>query len=179
MCLTLKMKWESHIPKAPGPQIFQTILIMILQDLVAWVIILEIWICLFAFDNTMEIAHPKGPWTQSSPNHINYYTLGLGVLDYDLKNWMCLFTIGNARGISYPKGPWIPGPPNHINYYMFRFGGLDYHLGKLDLFVYHCKCKRHCISQRCRDPGSPKPYQLLYCWVWWFGLSFGRIGSVC
>ena len=48
------------------------------------------------------------------------------------------------------QSPRDPGPPNHINYYMLGIGGHDYHFGELDLFVYNCKCKRNCTSQRSR-----------------------------
>ena len=73
-----------HIPRVPGPQIHQTILITILWGLVAKIIIWENWFCLFAIWNIREIVYPKGPETPRFQNHINYYALGLGGLDYHL-----------------------------------------------------------------------------------------------
>ena len=68
----------------PGPQTPQTTLITILWDLVVWIIVWKNWICLCTDGNARGIGYPKGPGIPGHPNHINYYILGLGGLDYHL-----------------------------------------------------------------------------------------------
>ena len=84
ICSSLKMQRKLYIPRVPGPRVPQTLLITILLGLVAKIIIWENWICLRIIENTREIVYPKGPGPIGRPNHINYYTLGIGGQDYHL-----------------------------------------------------------------------------------------------
>ena len=68
--------------QVPGPRVPQTILVIILCDLVAWIVILKNWICLVIIWHALEIAYPKGPKTPSPPNNTSCYTLELCGLDY-------------------------------------------------------------------------------------------------
>ena len=74
-----------------------------------------------------------------------------------LENLICLFIIENTKEIAYPKSHGTPNPPNHINYYAFWIGCQECHFGELDLFVYHLKYKRNCISKKPRDTAAPPP----------------------
>ena len=153
------MQGNSQITKVPGHRAPQILLITIFCDLVPWIITLENWICLFTISDSMRNLYSKGPRSPGPPNHISYYTLGPGGLDYNFGELKLVVYHWNiAKEIVYPKGLWTPGPPNHISYYIKWFGGLDCHFGELDVLIYQWQYIGNCISQRSRDHGSPKQY---------------------
>ena len=89
---------------------------------------------MFIIENTRKIVYPKGPGTPGPPNHISYYTLGTGGLDYlgictlsacRLRSVTPLVvreypkTIENIREIALPLG--ALGSPGNL--YELLFGG--------------------------------------------------------
>ena len=72
-----------HVPKAPETRVPRTILIIMFCGLAAWIIMWKNWVR-WSNANVREIAYPKKPGTRGSPNHVNYYVLGFGGLDYHL-----------------------------------------------------------------------------------------------
>ena len=124
-------------PKGPGTRVPQTILIIMVWDLVVWIVIWKHWICLFTVENTKKIAYPKSPGTSNPSNHMNYFILGVRGQDYHLGKLNFFVHHWEYKWNYISKGPGTPGPLNHIKHYVLGFGGLDYHLGELTLFVYH------------------------------------------
>ena len=65
---------------------------------------------MFTIENAKGMAYLWVPGPLGSPNHINYYILGFGGLDYNLGelNW---FIVRHTKEFVYPKDPGTPGPP--------------------------------------------------------------------
>ena len=113
---------------------------------------------MFTIKYIRKIENPKGhgtPGPQTILFIISFYLVACVII---WESWLCFFIIEIIREIVYAKGPGPPGPPSHIIYYVLEIGGQIYHLGKLNLFVYHWKCKGIHISQGPRDPGLPKQF---------------------
>ena len=115
-----KYKWNWNPPKAPRPRVAQIILIIMFWDLAAWIIIWEMWICMFIINNTKEIKYANGPGTPGPPNHNNYYTLGPNGLDYQFGKLNLFVYHWTCEGNCISKKSRDPGSPKP---YLFVYSG--------------------------------------------------------
>ena len=113
ICLcTIGNTREIAYPKEPRDAGPPKPLINIFCDLVAWILIWKNLICLFTIGNTKKIYIyiPKCPGTPGPPNHIKYYILGLGGLDYHLGELNLFAYFWNTKKNVYPKAPGTRDP---------------------------------------------------------------------